>query len=102
RLCRIIPPGSRGWRTRQPSQDGQMATLKGPHFHTNGDTDLVRERLPASPEDRVQLLERLLGEPACRSLGIYPIPATLKLSVVIPVYNEKRWLRELVRRVEDV
>jgi glycosyltransferase involved in cell wall biosynthesis len=59
-------------------------------------------RLPASPEERIALLHQLLGEPACRQLGIYPIPPGFKLSVVIPVYNEERWIREVVRRVQAV
>jgi glycosyltransferase involved in cell wall biosynthesis len=46
------------------------------------------------------VLRELLGEPACRQLGIYPIPAEFKLSVVMPVYNEERWLREVLRRVQ--
>jgi glycosyltransferase involved in cell wall biosynthesis len=54
------------------------------------------------PIDRVELLQKLLGEGACRQLGIYPIPNGFKLSVVIPVYNEERWLPELLRRVRDV
>jgi glycosyltransferase involved in cell wall biosynthesis len=60
----------------------------------------VRE--PATPEERLALLHRLLGEPACRQLGLYPLPAGFKLSVVIPVYNEERWLAEVVRRVQAV
>ncbi len=55
-----------------------------------------------SPEERLETLRRLLGEPACRQLGIYPIPERFKLSVVIPVYNEERWVREVVRRVRAV
>ena len=51
-------------------------------------------------EDKVQALQQLLGEPACRDLGIYPIPKDFKLSVVIPVYNEEQWIREVLRRVE--
>lgn len=45
-------------------------------------------------------LERLIGPGACRQLGIYPIPAGFKISVVIPVFNEERWLEEVVRRVK--
>jgi glycosyltransferase involved in cell wall biosynthesis len=56
----------------------------------------------ATAAERVEALHQLLGEPACRQLGIYPIPAGFKLSVVIPVYNEERWIRELVRRVQAV
>ena len=39
--------------------------------------------------------------PAGRSASTR-IPDGFKLSVVIPVYNEERWLRELVRRVQAV
>ena len=60
------------------------------------------ERLLESPQERYQLLRRLLGEPACRQLGIFPVPAGFKLSVVIPVYNERQWVREILRRVRDV
>lgn len=62
----------------------------------------LAERVAADPARRVDILQKLLGEAACRSIGIYPIPAGFKLSVVIPVYNEERWLAELVRRVQAV
>jgi glycosyltransferase involved in cell wall biosynthesis len=55
-----------------------------------------------SPGERVQVLQVLLGEGPCRQLGIYPIPDGFKLSVVIPVYNEERWITEVVRRVQAV
>jgi glycosyltransferase involved in cell wall biosynthesis len=69
---------------------------------TESGLDELVQRLGASPHDRVALLQRLLGEPACKQLGIYPIPDDFKLSVVIPVYNERQWVRELVRRVQAV
>ena len=47
-------------------------------------------------------LVQLLGEGACRQLGIYPLPAGFLLSVVIPVYNERATLEELLRRVQSV
>src|SRR5262245_40234679 len=62
---------------------------------------LLKE-LPASLQARVPLLQHLLGDAACRQLGIYPIPDGFKLSVVIPVYNEERWIREVIRRVQAV
>jgi len=43
-----------------------------------------------------------LGEGVCRHLGIYPIPDDLVLSVVIPVYNERATLLDLVERVRGV
>src|SRR5262245_8491908 len=56
----------------------------------------------ASTDFRVRLLRQLLGEGSCRQLGIYPIPAGFKLSVVVPVYNERQWVAEVVRRVQAV
>lgn len=47
-------------------------------------------------------LYRLLGEGACRQLGLFPLPPELRLSVVIPVYNERATLEELLRRVRGV
>ncbi len=55
-----------------------------------------------STQERLALLHQLLGEPACRQLGIYPIPDGFKLSVIIPVYNEERWIQEVVRRVQAI
>src|SRR4051794_29448916 len=75
---------------------------------TNGTSQgaVVYEQ-PASPpptlnEDRIRALRELLGDAACRQLGINPIPDGFKLSVVIPVYNEERWIREVIRRVQAV
>jgi glycosyltransferase involved in cell wall biosynthesis len=66
------------------------------------DLDTLLHKVAESPELRVRLLQQLLGSATCRQLGIYPIPAGFKLSVVIPVYNELQWVRELVRRVQAV
>jgi glycosyltransferase involved in cell wall biosynthesis len=60
------------------------------------------ERLSADPPRRLEVIQKLLGEAACRQIGIFPVPPGFKLSVVIPVYNEERWLAELVRRVQAV
>ena len=46
------------------------------------------DRVAADPDLRVSVLNKLLGEGASRHIGIYPLPAGFKLSVVIPVYNE--------------
>ena len=55
-----------------------------------------------SPTERLSVLHSLLGEGHCRQIGIYPIPDGFKLSVIIPVFNEERWIREVVRRVRAV
>jgi glycosyltransferase involved in cell wall biosynthesis len=70
--------------------------------HVDANLEEIVHRLEQSPNERAVLLQRLLGEPACRQLGIYPLPDDFKLSVVIPVYNERQWIRELVRRVRAV
>jgi glycosyltransferase involved in cell wall biosynthesis len=55
-----------------------------------------------NPTQRHQVLTHLLGESVCRQLGVYPLPDDFLLSVVIPVYNEREWVGELVRRVQAV
>ena len=64
--------------------------------------DSLLDRLSESPQERAQVLERLLGSSVCRQLNVFAIPKGFKLSVVIPVYNEKNYIREIVRRVEAV
>lgn len=60
------------------------------------------QEIALDPKQRVAFAQELLGIGACRQLGIYPIPDDFVLSVVIPVYNEERWVREIVRRVREV
>jgi len=52
-----------------------------------------------TPLDRVELVERLLGEKVCHQLGIFRLPDRFKLSVVMPVYNEIRTLAKVIERV---
>src|ERR1043166_8435936 len=85
-----------------------MGTMPGPpmapftHDLLDPDLDRLIARLGQASPEWGRVLQRLLGDATCRQLGIYPTPAGFKLSVVIPVYNEQRWIRELVRRVEEV
>jgi glycosyltransferase involved in cell wall biosynthesis len=76
--------------------------LKTTHTTPGDDLEPLSALARRSPEKRLRRLQRLLGESACRQLGIYPIPAGFKLSVVIPVYNEAKWIREILRRVRAV
>lgn len=62
---------------------------------------VIDQETPYSPA-WYQMLERLLGAAACRQLGFYAIPSDLLLSVVIPIYNEEKTLREIVERVRAV
>jgi glycosyltransferase involved in cell wall biosynthesis len=78
------------------------AILKFNGGDDDGRIDALIEELAGSPARRLALLQQLLGVPACRQLGLYPIPEGFRLSVVIPVYNERQWVREIVRRVHAV
>jgi glycosyltransferase involved in cell wall biosynthesis len=57
---------------------------------------------PAQGYD-VELLEQLqrtLGEAALARLGVFKIPSEFRLSVVIPAYNERGTIAEIIRRVQ--
>ena len=61
--------------------------------------------LMSSPEETppsARPLQELLGESLCRELGVYPIPPDWRISVVVPVYNERATLQEIVRRIRAV
>lgn len=49
-----------------------------------------------------QSLEKILGEEVCRHIGIYAIPDQWRLSVVMPVYNERDTIRKVIDRVKAV
>jgi glycosyltransferase involved in cell wall biosynthesis len=83
-------------------EQGEPAMSSLTQEFSEHDLDSLASRLENSPAERVQFLQRLLGEGPCRQLGIYPIPEDFKLSVVIPVFNERQWIREIIRRVESV
>jgi glycosyltransferase involved in cell wall biosynthesis len=73
-----------------------------PYSRSGGDAQRLLDQLARDPELRVEFLTKLLGEGTCRQLAVFPVPDDFKLSVVIPVYNERDWLREVIRRVEAV
>ncbi|MEN6407842.1 MAG: glycosyltransferase family 2 protein [Thermoguttaceae bacterium] len=56
----------------------------------------------SSTEEIARLLNTPFGEELSRELGIYPIPEGLRISVVVPVYNEKDTVVEIVRRIREV
>jgi glycosyltransferase involved in cell wall biosynthesis len=45
-----------------------------------------------------QLIE-WLGPESARRLGLVPIPPELRVSVIVPIYNEKPTLEEIIRRI---
>lgn len=59
-------------------------------------------RLDVRESDRLALLQQLLGDGICRQLGIYRLPDGFKLSVVVPCYNERHTIEEIVRRIKDI
>ncbi|MHC4179460.1 MAG: glycosyltransferase family 2 protein [Planctomycetota bacterium] len=58
--------------------------------------------VPATSACAPEEARRCLGERICRQLGLYPVPEGLRLSVVIPAYNEKDTVEEIIRRVRAV
>jgi len=58
--------------------------------------------VPATSAFTPEEAGRYLDERIRRQLGLYPIPEGLRLSVVIPVYNEKETVEEIIRRVRAV
>jgi glycosyltransferase involved in cell wall biosynthesis len=57
--------------------------------------------VPYTEEWYQQLSERL-GDYACQQLGFYAIPSNMLLSVVIPVYNERETLNDIIEAVKKV
>jgi glycosyltransferase involved in cell wall biosynthesis len=47
-------------------------------------------------------LHTLLNDDLCREFGIYRVPEGLRISVVVPVYNEKATVAEIIRRIREV
>jgi glycosyltransferase involved in cell wall biosynthesis len=75
---------------------------KGNLMDQDKERDLYSRQEVAIHNDKVEKLTDLIGGINCRALGLYKIPENFKLSVVIPVYNEKRWITEVLRRVRSV
>jgi glycosyltransferase involved in cell wall biosynthesis len=55
-------------------------------------------------EPMMDSLKNALGldENLCRELGVYSLPEGLRISVVVPIYNEKDTVAEIVRRIRAV
>lgn len=47
-------------------------------------------------------LRKILGDVVCRQMGIYAIPENWRLSVVMPIYNERDTIRTVIDRVKAV
>src|SRR5262245_21952552 len=99
-IPRFPSPPRRGSLTYPDGRNDVPRTAS--QMPTDSDFDSQLAEVAGDPHRRIEALHALLGEGPCRQLGIYPIPDGFKLSVVIPVYNEERWLREIIRRVRAV
>ncbi len=60
------------------------------------------EDAPAYSQEWYNTLKNVLGEAGCRQLGIYALPDDFVLSVVIPIYNERNTLPDLLDKVREV
>jgi glycosyltransferase involved in cell wall biosynthesis len=69
---------------------------------SNNDRQLGMVPVFADEKARREWLIKVLGEPICRKLGVCPIPDDLVVSVVVPVYNEKDTIEEILRRIRAV
>ena len=63
---------------------------------------LNEAEMPEDDAGRREWLLRLLGESVCRRFGVYRVPDDLVLTVVIPVYNERNTIHEILRQVRAV
>lgn len=77
------------------SPAAHSASLGNPNGRSPNDTELA----PTFDGQRVDELQALLGKNVCRKLGIYHLPRGFRLSVVIPVFNERGTVAELIARV---
>ena len=60
-------------------------------------TPALADRHPAEV-DLVAQLRAICGDAVLRQLGIYELPSGFKLSVAMPVFNERHTIREIVAR----
>ena len=74
----------------------------GSHSPKNSEDNSPGERELRDGQVRREQLLEILGEATCRKLGLFRIPETLTLSVVIPVYDERATIHEILRRVRAV
>lgn len=57
---------------------------------------------PAYSSEWHAAMKAALGEAVCRQLGIYALPEGFLLSIVMPVYNERHTLPEILDRVRAI
>jgi glycosyltransferase involved in cell wall biosynthesis len=58
--------------------------------------------LDLAHEEWHAVFRQMLGDATCRRLGLVHYPPSLTLSVVVPVYNERATIREILHRIQQV
>ncbi len=89
-------------QTTQRGLDSMSSSLPLSSLMTSSNDDQHSSLPPDDEHGRREWLLRVLGEAVCRQLGVYRIPSDLVLSVVIPVYNERNTIHEILRQVRAV
>jgi glycosyltransferase involved in cell wall biosynthesis len=102
------PERRSGDRVRSSPEDVRAMDVRlntdTPETLTASNNQPVSGSIPVFTDDvqRRNWLIDTLGEPFCRKLGLIRFPDSLILSVVIPAYNEKSTIEEILRRVRAV
>lgn len=78
--------------------DGQEAAKS---FTNHGNRVWVT-KLDSNDLPVLDQISRIFGEEALRQLGLYWLPENFKLSVCVPVYNEKGTIHEILRQIRAV
>ncbi len=73
-----------------------------PHGDFGSQESDPREDSSAEGKRPAELVRELFGAAAARRLGFYHIPSDLRLSVIMPAYNEEATIEEAIRRVREV
>ncbi|MBY0587968.1 glycosyltransferase family 2 protein [bacterium] len=79
-----------------------QADEEGGHNVPARDSSIWISSIDPSDVAFLERLERVLGSPVLRQWGVYRIPSRFRLSIVVPVYNERATINEILRRIRAV
>jgi glycosyltransferase involved in cell wall biosynthesis len=95
--CTFHPRGTKDFDT----MDVRTAGTDRHVVESDGSPSVSVPKFRDETERRVWLI-KILGEPLCRKLGVFWVPDHITLSVVIPVYNERATIHEILKRVRAI